>query len=157
MRDVPNQLNWEQLELFNRFPSISIPWCVSNHTLYKNLHTESVVNLIKTNYKKFHSRLHNYSNLLISNHHIATILDNSVRRLKRRQCRDLLDLNYVIIKLAESFQNGPITGQLLYSLSLTHYFFSIIWIYLLIVFSVLCTCKCYLFLAYIMKVNRVGR
>ncbi|KAF0711162.1 zinc finger MYM-type protein 6-like, partial [Aphis craccivora] len=40
---------------------------ISNHTLHKDLNIEAVVNLVKTYYKKFHSKLFLHPNPLIAN------------------------------------------------------------------------------------------
>lgn len=85
-----------QLKTIEAFQSISLrtitsaPWYVSNLTLHKDLNIESVVNLVKTYYIKFHSKLLLHPNPLIANQHTFTIPDNPPRRLKRRWCRDLL-------------------------------------------------------------------
>ena len=63
---------------------------MSNHTLHKDLNIESVENLVKTHYKKFHSKLLLHHNSLIAQQHTVTIPDKTPRRLKRRWCRDLL-------------------------------------------------------------------
>ena len=86
-----------QIKTIEAFQSISLrtitsaPWYVSNYTLHKDLNIELVENLVKTHYKKFHSKLLHHPNPLIANQHSATIPDNPPRRLKRRWCRDLLN------------------------------------------------------------------
>jgi len=86
-----------QIKTIEAFQSISLrtitsaPWFVSNHTLHKDLKIETVENLVKTHYKKFHNKLLHHPNPLIANQHTATIPGNPPRRLKRRWCRDLLN------------------------------------------------------------------
>jgi len=86
-----------QIKTIEAFQSISLrtitsaPWFVSNHTLHKDLKIETVENLVKTHYKKFHYKLLHHPNPLIANQHTATIPGNPPRRLKRRWCRDLLN------------------------------------------------------------------
>ncbi|VVC46183.1 Hypothetical protein CINCED_3A025239, partial [Cinara cedri] len=81
-----------QLKTIEAFQSISLriitsaPWYVSNLTLHKDLNIESVVNLVKTYYKKFNSKLLLHSNPLIANQHTVTIPKNPPRHLKRRWC-----------------------------------------------------------------------
>uniref|UniRef100_A0A2S2PX53 Putative RNA-directed DNA polymerase n=2 Tax=Sipha flava TaxID=143950 RepID=A0A2S2PX53_9HEMI len=71
-----------QLETIEAFQSISLhtitsaPWYISNHTLHKDLNIEAVDNLVKTYYKKFHSKLFLHPNPLIANQHTVSIPDN---------------------------------------------------------------------------------
>ncbi|KAL4141858.1 hypothetical protein QTP88_004414 [Uroleucon formosanum] len=70
-----------QIKTIEAFQSISLrtitsaPWFVSNHTLHKDLKIETVENLVKTHYKKFHNKLLHHPNPLIANQHTATIPD----------------------------------------------------------------------------------
>lgn len=67
------------------------PWYVSNLTLHKNLSFEPVANLVKTHYKKFHSKLLQYPNPLIANQYTVSNPSNPPCILKRCWCCDLLD------------------------------------------------------------------
>lgn len=88
---------------------MSVPWYVSNHTLYKDLNMESVENLITSHYKHFYLKLLNHSNPLNANMFSATIPDNLPRRFKRHWCRDLLDW-IVTSRFSLTRQKGFITG-----------------------------------------------
>lgn len=99
LRAKPTQL--KTVETFQSIFLRIIPpasWYVSNHTLHKILHTESVETLVETHFKKFHSKLHQHPNPLISNQRTAKVLDNPPPpgrlqcRLKRHCCLDLLNV-----------------------------------------------------------------
>lgn len=85
-----------QLQTIQAFQSISLrlitsaPWYVTNITLHKDLKIQTVEQLIKQHYSKFHKKLHLHQNPLISHLSSRTLPDNPPRRLKRRWCRDLL-------------------------------------------------------------------
>lgn len=67
-----------QIKTIEAFQSISLrvitsaPWYVSIPTLHKDLNNESVDNLVKTYYEKFHSKLFLYPNPLNANQHTVT-------------------------------------------------------------------------------------
>jgi len=58
-----------------------------NLTLHNDLFTPTVPYVAKTLYKRFHSKLSNYRNPLITNLSIPNISSNPKRRLKRNWCR----------------------------------------------------------------------
>ncbi|XP_025202913.1 zinc finger MYM-type protein 6-like [Melanaphis sacchari] len=85
-----------QLRTIEAFQSISLriitsaPWYVSNLTLHKDLNIVSVVDLVKTHYKRFQSKLNPHPNPLIAHQHTVTIPDNPLRLLKRHAINQLI-------------------------------------------------------------------
>ena len=85
-----------QIQIIQAFQSISLrlitsaPWYVTNNTLHKDLKIQTVEQLTKQYYNKFHKKLQQHQNPLISQLSSLTLPDNPPRRLKRRWCRDLL-------------------------------------------------------------------
>lgn len=66
------------------------PPYVSNDTLHTDLHIPYVREVAKLHYKKFHKKLHNHSNPLISELSSNFLPNNTTRRLKRMWPRDFL-------------------------------------------------------------------
>jgi hypothetical protein len=71
---------------------INDPPYVSYLTLHNDLHVKSIEEESVLSYKRFFSRLGNHNNPIISNLNNFTLPDNPRRRLKRRWCRDLLQV-----------------------------------------------------------------
>lgn len=67
----------------------NVPFSVTNHTLHTDLKINTIAETAKILYKRFRSRLTNYSNPLSSALDSDTIPGNPPRRLKRKWCRDL--------------------------------------------------------------------
>jgi len=87
-----------QIKTIQAFQSITLrlltsaPWYVTNNCLHKDLKIDSVTAVASNHYKKFHSKLATHTNPLIANQGRVNPLHNPTRRLKRRWCRDLLNL-----------------------------------------------------------------
>ncbi|KAL4127101.1 hypothetical protein QTP88_011299 [Uroleucon formosanum] len=71
---------------------INAPPYISNHTLHTDLKLKTIHEEAKHFYKRFHNRLSSHSNPLIKNLSSLSIPGNPPRRLKRKWCRDLLQI-----------------------------------------------------------------
>jgi hypothetical protein len=86
-----------QTQSINFFQSISLrlialaPWYKPNKALHKDLKIDTVNQLAKKYYTKFHSKLQHHQNSLISHLSSRSLPENPHRCLKRRWCRDLLN------------------------------------------------------------------
>lgn len=68
----------------------SAPWYITNSNLHKDLKIQTLNQISKTYYIKFHNKLQSHTNPLIKKLSSKTLPDNPRRRLKRKWCRDLL-------------------------------------------------------------------
>lgn len=62
----------------------SIPWYVTNNALHKDLKIQTIEQLTKQYYIKFHKKLQQHQNLLIPHLSSFTLPENPPRCLKRR-------------------------------------------------------------------------
>jgi len=68
----------------------SAPWYITNNNLHKDLKVQTLNQIAKIYYARFHNKLHSHTNPLIIKLSTKTLPDNPQRRLKRKWCRDLL-------------------------------------------------------------------
>ena len=68
----------------------SAPWYITNSNLHKDLKIQTLNQISKIYYIKFHNKLQSHTNPLIKKLSSKTLPDNPQRRLKRKWCRDLL-------------------------------------------------------------------
>jgi hypothetical protein len=88
---APNHPNPNSFNSSNQSHFALAPWYITNKALHKDLKIDTVDQLAKKYYTKFHSKLQHHQNPLISHLSSRILPENPHRRLKRRWCRDLLN------------------------------------------------------------------
>lgn len=67
------------------------PWFVTNKQLHNDLKVKTVKDVASLYYSRYHSKLANHPNNLVTQLGTRTLPNNPLRRLKRSWCRDLLN------------------------------------------------------------------